>query len=90
MVLFVLSISVCDETDENEIATSQLCDQLCPGSSCDKSEDACFPTVEIPKKTTLSSSVKNSIDVTGDPVEAATTVEEPVNTSISGECNEIS
>ena len=86
-------ISVCDETDETEIATSQRCDQLCPGNSCDKSEDTSFPTVEIPKETVLSSSLKNSIDVTSDPimpVEAATAVEESINTCIPGECNEIS
>ena len=89
-IVICFSVSVCDEPNASLPLTCQQCNQPCPESGYGISEDSSFPAVEISKKEELNSSSKRCIDMGNNPitaVTAATAVEESVNTSVPGECN---
>ena len=87
---FCFSVSVCDEPNASLTVTCQQCDQPCPESGYGISKDSYFSVVEMSKKEELDLSSKRCTDTGNNPitaVTAATTVEESVNTSVPGECN---
>lgn len=72
-----------DDSNASEAVTPQQCDQQCPETGCGMSKNSCFPSVETSVKKALNSSLKNCIDMSRDPITAATDVEQSVN---KGKC----
>lgn len=72
------------ETSASEAAISQQCDQPYLESNCGRSEDSGVTVVERSGKNASSTKCADVIRV---PTTAGTAVDESVNTSIPGKCN---